>query len=63
MFSNSEKDIDCDIRENIINYEDEGGGEGDQVGGFLFGYCDSLRFGFLLYSCIFRLDTICRCYG
>ena len=29
---NSEKDIDCDIRENIINYEDEGGGEGDQTG-------------------------------
>lgn len=26
------KDIDCDIRENIINYEDEGGGEGDQTG-------------------------------
>ena len=25
-------DIDCDIRENIINYEDEGGGEGDQTG-------------------------------
>ena len=29
---NSDKDIDCDIRENIINYEDEGGGEGDQTG-------------------------------
>ncbi len=28
----SDKDIDCDIRENIINYEDEGGGEGDQTG-------------------------------
>ena len=27
-----DKDIDCDIRENIINYEDEGGGEGDQTG-------------------------------
>ncbi len=27
-----DKDMDCDIRENIINYEDEGGGEGDQVG-------------------------------
>merc|ERR1719293_578431 len=27
-----DKDIDCDIRENIINYEDEGGGEGDQAG-------------------------------
>ena len=26
------RDIDCDIRENIINYEDEGGGEGDQTG-------------------------------
>ena len=26
-----DKDIDCDIRENIINYEDEGGGEGDQT--------------------------------
>ncbi len=26
-----DKDMDCDIRENIINYEDEGGGEGDQV--------------------------------
>ena len=25
----SDKDIDCDIRENIINYEDEGGGEGN----------------------------------
>ena len=24
--------MDCDIRENIINYEDEGGGEGDQTG-------------------------------
>jgi hypothetical protein len=32
IFFFSEKDIDCDIRENIINYEDEGGGEGDQVG-------------------------------
>ncbi len=31
-FNYSEKDIDCDIRENIINYEDEGGGEGDQTG-------------------------------
>merc|ERR1719414_322507 len=28
----NDKDIDCDIRENIINYEDEGGGEGDQTG-------------------------------
>jgi hypothetical protein len=28
----TDKDIDCDIRENIINYEDEGGGEGDQTG-------------------------------
>lgn len=28
----SDKDIDCDIRENIINYEDEGGGENDQTG-------------------------------
>ena len=28
----SDKDMDCDIRENIINYEDEGGGEGDQTG-------------------------------
>ena len=28
----SDKDIDCDIRENIINYDDEGGGEGDQTG-------------------------------
>ena len=28
----SDKDIDCDIRENIINYVDEGGGEGDQTG-------------------------------
>ena len=27
-----DKDIDCDIRENIINYVDEGGGEGDQTG-------------------------------
>ncbi|TRY62862.1 hypothetical protein TCAL_07709 [Tigriopus californicus] len=27
-----DKDMDCDIRENIINYEDEGGGEGDQTG-------------------------------
>merc|ERR1719145_70304 len=26
------KEIDYDIRENIINYEDEGGGEGDQAG-------------------------------
>jgi hypothetical protein len=26
-----DKDIDCDIRENIINYEDEGGGEGDMT--------------------------------
>ena len=25
------RDIDCDIRENIINYEDEGCGEGDQT--------------------------------
>ncbi len=32
FFLCSEKDIDCDIRENIINYEDEGGGEGDQTG-------------------------------
>lgn len=32
MFYCSDKDIDCDIRENIINYEDEGGGEGDQTG-------------------------------
>ncbi len=24
--------MDCDIRENIINYVDEGGGEGDQTG-------------------------------
>ena len=32
FFSNRDKDIDCDIRENIINYEDEGGGEGDQTG-------------------------------
>ena len=31
-FPFSDKDIDCDIRENIINYEDEGGGEGDQTG-------------------------------
>jgi hypothetical protein len=28
----SDKDIDCDIRENIINYDDEGGGEGDGTG-------------------------------
>lgn len=27
-----DKDFDNDIRENIINYEDEGGGEGDQTG-------------------------------
>ena len=32
IFIYSDKDIDCDIRENIINYEDEGGGEGDQTG-------------------------------
>ena len=32
FFFFSDKDIDCDIRENIINYEDEGGGEGDQTG-------------------------------
>ena len=32
LFFFSDKDIDCDIRENIINYEDEGGGEGDQTG-------------------------------
>ena len=28
----NKRDIDCDIRENIINYEDEGGGEGHQTG-------------------------------
>ena len=32
VFFCSDKDIDCDIRENIINYEDEGGGEVDQAG-------------------------------
>ena len=32
MRARSDKDIDCDIRENIINYEDEGGGEVDQAG-------------------------------
>ena len=32
LFFCSDKDIDCDIRENIINYEDEGGGEVDQAG-------------------------------
>ena len=30
----SDKDIDCDIRENIINYEDEGGGEVDNQNGY-----------------------------